>query len=170
VPVFAQGTIYVRADFNKWTQLMLDNKPEIIGHKSGTIDPDHAQGSPGGSLRSGRLSTTTEGQEPSKSTRDETAWQIHNHICSNLAGGMTVFLVASEDGNVSGLGIGPDHMRTHDTIVRFTTPAVPMIVRESESCSDKHHLVGATRLSRMPCFTEVLSEEGREWHKKFTLA
>jgi hypothetical protein len=166
VSVFAHGTVYAHADFNEWVQLMLDNKPEIMGHDSSAMDPDRAPGIPSGARRSSRLSTSIKRQELSKPTR---VWQLHNNICSNLAGGITVFAAAFEDGNVYGLGIGPGHMRTHDTIVRFATPAVPMIVRASDSRRGKYHLVGAARLSRTPCFTEGSSKEDQEWHETFTL-
>ena len=148
--VFGDSSSYAPVDFEEWLQFILEAGP----------------GASSGIRRSPHLSTATSAYQltlPNISP-DTTNQHLHNRICSTLVPDLTVFATGSGDGiaSVEGLGIGPAHMRPDDVVVRFTTPAVPMIIRALNTDENEYDVVGASRVSWMRGPTEDTRERAGE--------
>jgi hypothetical protein len=106
-----------------------------------------------------------------KLATNQRIWHIHQHIVTNLCGGLTPFVAQINGSKRFVLGLGPGHIQNQDNIVRFASPGVPMVVRSKISSveNENFHLIGAAKLSQVAITAENRPRDEEGLNKIFTL-
>jgi hypothetical protein len=166
-------------DLQAWAMVILEDEPSITEDEQG--DADLCMHKAPGRCISGEIRMLGLHLRPGdvgaswrrllKLATNQRIWHIHQHIITNLSGGLAPFVARINGSKMFVLGLGPEHIQNQDNIVRFASPGVPMVVRSKISSveNESFHLIGAAKLSHVAITAEKRLRDEEGLNKIFTL-